>query len=79
MYLYYTADYVLICTFIVDDALRSLAEEFWLWKLNEYPEWATAYGWHQFDRMLESYDYSKFDSRWVSVQPPPPPLEHPFI
>ncbi len=47
--------------------LRDLTEEFWQWKLREYPELATGSGYHQHDDRLESYTYGNLDQRWVCM------------
>lgn len=48
---------------IKDATLRAVTDEFWAWKLREYPEQATKDGFHQYDDKLESYAPHSFSRR----------------
>ncbi|KAK2182319.1 hypothetical protein NP493_360g03046 [Ridgeia piscesae] len=45
---------------IQDVTLRAVTDDFWAWKLREFPEQATKDGFHQYDDKLESYDPHSF-------------------
>ena len=52
--------------FSTDANLRVIADEFWAWKLKEFPEQATRNGFHQYDDKLESFAPHSFSRRLVS-------------
>jgi len=45
--------------------LRDLGEEYWMWRMREFPIWATYRGIHDFDDTLEEYTEEAFLRRKV--------------
>lgn len=46
-----------------DIILKNLFDEFWVWRLKEYPEFATQIGIHDYDYQLDSYKLEDFEKR----------------
>lgn len=48
---------------VVDSSLKTLTEQYWTWRLEIWPEFATTTGVHTYDDQLESFQYSVFGER----------------
>ena len=46
---------------------QSLIDDFWTWRLQNNPEFASNVGNHEYDALLEDYSLDAFDNRKVSV------------
>lgn len=52
---------------VEDPALRRVTDKFWDWKIREFPEDATAEGFHAHEDKMESFTFDTMDFRKVSV------------
>jgi len=47
----------------MEERLKSLFEEFWAWRLQDSPEFATLVGSHKFDAFLDDTSLASFENR----------------